>query len=106
VAEIVLSNAIKFGEGQPIDVCVKEDQGRTTLTVKDGGIGMPPEMRDRIFKPFQRGVSISNYGGLGLGLFIASTIVGGLGGVIHAESQPGKGSVFIVELTNLRAMPS
>ncbi len=104
VATNLLSNAIKFGEGQPIFVGVKENKGKTTLTVKDEGIGIQPEMLDRIFQPFERAVSIRNYGGLGLGLFITRTIVEGLGGTIRVDSTPKRGSTFTVELPNARTL--
>jgi PAS domain S-box-containing protein len=104
VATSLLSNAIKFGDGKPIAVTVREDRGQTTLEVKDHGIGIQPEMLDRIFKPFERGVSTRNYGGLGLGLFIARTIVEGLGGTIRVESKPKEGSTFTVELPNPKAL--
>jgi signal transduction histidine kinase len=100
----LLSNAIKFGEGKPIAVNVWEQHGLTTIEVKDHGIGIKPEMLSRIFKPFERAVSVRNYGGLGLGLFIASTIVEGLGGAIRVESNPGEGSTFTVELQNTRTI--
>jgi PAS domain S-box-containing protein len=96
----LLSNAIKFGEGKPISVTVRENQGLTTLQVRDQGIGIQPEALARIFEPFERGVSSRNYGGLGLGLFIARTIVEGMGGAIHAESKPAQGATFTVELRN------
>jgi PAS domain S-box-containing protein len=102
VATNLLSNAIKFGEGKPISITVRENQGETTLQVKDHGIGIQPEMIDRLFQPFERGVSTRNYGGLGLGLFIARTIVEGLGGAIRVESKPKEGSTFTVELPGSR----
>jgi PAS domain S-box-containing protein len=104
VATNLLSNAIKFGEGKPITVTVREDEGRTTLAVKDQGIGMHSEMLGRIFNPFERGVSVRNYGGLGLGLYIVRTIVEGLGGVVQVESKPKEGSTFTVELRNERTV--
>jgi signal transduction histidine kinase len=104
VATNLLSNAIKFGEGKPIAVTVRADRGQTTLCVEDHGIGMQPEMLGRIFKPFERGVSSRNYGGLGLGLFITRTIVEGLGGTIHVESAPKEGSTVTVELQNAGAL--
>jgi signal transduction histidine kinase len=79
---------------------VREHERLTTLDVKDHGIGIEPEMLDRIFKPFERGVSVRHYGGLGLGLFIVRTIVEGLGGVVRVESKPQGGSTFTVELRN------
>jgi len=102
VATNLLANAIKFGEGKPIVVRVSGNQRLTTLQITDHGIGIPPELLDRIFKPFGRGVSARNYGGLGLGLFIVRTIVEGLGGTVHVESQPKKGSTFTVELPDVR----
>jgi signal transduction histidine kinase len=98
VVSNLLLNAINFGLGKPIAVHVKQDQEITTLEVRDQGIGIPPEMHERIFNPFQRAVSARNYGGLGLGLFIVRTIVSGLGGTVRVESQPETGSTFIVEL--------
>jgi PAS domain S-box-containing protein len=100
VAANLLSNAIKFGQGKPISISVRESKGVSTLEVKDQGIGIQPAMLDHIFKPFERGVSARNYGGLGLGLFIARTIVEGLGGTLRVESQPKVGSTFTVELKN------
>jgi signal transduction histidine kinase/PAS domain-containing protein len=98
----LLSNAIKFGGGKPIAVAVREHWGITTLEVRDEGIGIPPEMLDRIFNPFERAVSVRNYGGLGLGLFIVRTIVEGLGGTVQVDSRPNAGSTFTIELQSER----
>jgi signal transduction histidine kinase len=94
----LLSNAMKFGLGKPISIAVNAGDGRATLVVRDQGTGIAPEMQDRIFQPFERAVSARNYGGLGLGLHIVRTIVKGLGGCVKVESEPGRGSAFIVEL--------
>jgi PAS domain S-box-containing protein len=102
VATNLLSNAIKFGDGKPIDIAIRETRGHTTLEVTDHGLGIHSETLDRIFKPFERGVSVRNYGGLGLGLFIVRTIVEGMGGVVRVRSTPGEGSTFTVELSNSR----
>jgi signal transduction histidine kinase/PAS domain-containing protein len=104
VATNLLSNAIKFGDGKPIVVNIREHDGHTVLEVKDHGIGIRPEMLDRIFKPFERGVPIRNYGGLGLGLFIVRTIVEGIGGIVRVRSKPKEGSTFTVELKNERTL--
>jgi len=104
VATNLLSNAIKFGNGKPIVVTLREHQGQTLLEVKDHGIGILPEVLDHIFKPFERGVSVRNYGGLGLGLFIVHTIVQGLGGVVRVRSKPKEGSTFTVELKNAQTL--
>jgi PAS domain S-box-containing protein len=98
VATHLLLNAIKFGLGKPITVKVGERDGLAELVVQDHGIGIPADMLDRIFQPFERAVSLRHYGGLGLGLFITRTIVEGLGGSISVQSEPSVGSTFTVEL--------
>jgi PAS domain S-box-containing protein len=98
----LLSNAIKFGLGKPIAISVKAHEGRASLVVKDHGIGIPPELHGRIFLPFERAVAVRHYGGLGLGLFIARTVVVGLGGTISVESSPNAGATFTVELPTER----
>jgi len=94
----LLSNAIKFGRGQPIEITLLARDGRAVLAVRDRGIGIAPEARERIFEPFERGVSTRNYGGLGLGLHIVKTIVAALGGTVAVESELGAGSTFVVGL--------
>jgi PAS domain S-box-containing protein len=99
----LLWNAMKFGLGKPISVNVSEQEGTTTLVVKDQGIGIPPDMLERIFKPFERAESARHYGGLGLGLFIVNTIVNSLGGSVRVESERNLGSTFTVELPKVNA---
>src|SRR5260370_19736166 len=72
----LISNAIKYGQGTPIEVMVTEvADGRARLSVRDHGIGIASEHRDRIFERFERLVSSRQYGGLGLGLWIVRQIV-------------------------------
>jgi signal transduction histidine kinase len=66
--------------------------------VTDHGVGIPSDLQAQIFEPFQREVSVRNYGGLGLGLYIVRTIVDGLGGHLSFVSEPEAGSTFVVEL--------
>jgi predicted ATPase/signal transduction histidine kinase len=94
----LLTNAIKFGEGRPIDISVTKDGRAARIVVKDRGIGIPAEVQGEIFERFRRGVSSRHYGGLGLGLYIARTIVEAHGGRVRVESAVGSGSTFIVEL--------
>jgi signal transduction histidine kinase len=94
----LLGNAMKFGAGKPIEIQVLAGQGHARLVVKDQGMGIPAEAQSRIFERLTRAVSERNYGGLGLGLFIARRIVGAHGGDIRVESEPGEGATFIVEL--------
>jgi PAS domain S-box-containing protein len=94
----LLSNALKFGEGQPIEVRVESRPGGAALVVRDHGIGMSPEDQARIFQRFERAVSRRSYGGMGLGLWITHQIVQAHGGRISVESELGTGSTFRVDL--------
>lgn len=86
----LLSNAIKYGAGRPIAVHVDGRGELVELTVVDHGIGIAAERLAHIFDRFERAVSEREYGGLGLGLFIASQIVLAHGGEIAAESAKGE----------------
>lgn len=94
----LMHNALKFGEGQPIEVSVMPRERSVLLVVRDHGIGMSESDQARIFDRFTRGVSEHHFGGLGLGLYIARWIVEAHGGTINCQSQQGQGSTFTVEL--------
>ncbi|AKQ64556.1 Sensory box histidine kinase [Myxococcus hansupus] len=98
VLQNLLSNAIKYGRGSPIEVRVGADDTQAWLSVKDHGMGIPPEGRARLFQRFERLASERHYGGLGLGLWIVKQIVDAMDGRIRVESTPGQGSTFTVEL--------
>ncbi|WP_437477648.1 AAA family ATPase [Sorangium sp. So ce1014] len=94
----LLSNAMKYGAGGPIHVVVRAQSERATLVVRDHGMGIAEADQARIFERFERAVSVRNFGGLGLGLYIVRWIVTSHGGTIRVESAPGAGATFIVEL--------
>jgi signal transduction histidine kinase len=98
----LLSNAFKFGAGRPVVVVLEEleagPNGRVRLQVRDQGIGVPPDRLTNIFDPFARAVPTTNYGGLGLGLYIVKSMVRALQGKVSVDSTLGKGSTFTVEL--------
>ena len=94
----LLSNAMKYGTGQPIEITVTGTPDAVRLEVRDHGIGIEPEHQSRIFDRFERAVSGRHYGGLGLGLWIVRQIVDALGGSIRVRSAAGEGSTFLVEL--------
>jgi PAS domain S-box-containing protein len=103
VATNLLANAIKYGEGKPIDVVVQPGDGGAVLTVRDRGIGIAPQDADRIFGRFERAISATAYGGLGLGLYITRQIVVAHGGRIRVDSAPGQGATFTVVLPDAPA---
>ncbi len=94
----LLSNAMKFAGGKPVEVTLSRAGERARLTVADHGIGIPREEQARIFEKFERAVPKQHYGGLGLGLWVARQLVVAHGGSIHVESEEGRGSTFAVEL--------
>jgi signal transduction histidine kinase len=94
----LLSNAMKFGPGEPIAVSVSARGTRALLTVADRGIGIDPARQAGIFGRFERGVSSAHYGGLGLGLYICKQIVDAHQGLIRVDSRLGEGATFTVEL--------
>ena len=98
VFQNLVSNAIKYGAGQPIDVTLTAEDGAAKVAIADRGIGIPPEDLARIFGRFERAAPIENYGGLGLGLFVAHELVVAHGGSIRVESVPDAGTTFTVTL--------
>ncbi|HEX8824858.1 MAG TPA: ATP-binding sensor histidine kinase [Archangium sp.] len=94
----LLDNAIKFGEGRPIDVEVASSESTVRVSVRDRGIGIPEGDAVRIFDKFERAVSERHFGGLGLGLWISRRIVEAHGGSMSVHSRPGEGATFTVAL--------
>ncbi len=101
----LLSNALRYSpEGGAIIVEAREEKGQLHITVRDHGLGIPPDKLPVIFERFGRAHGTS-YGGLGLGLTIARGIVERHGGRIWAEStgRAGEGSTFHVVLPRHRS---
>jgi signal transduction histidine kinase len=97
----LVGNAIKFTSTGGVTVSVqKEAEEREFMTVrftvKDTGIGIPPERQQEIFSPFTQADSSTTrrYGGTGLGLTISRRLTEMLGGRIWVESEAGQGSAF------------
>ncbi|MED4923841.1 ATP-binding protein, partial [Anoxybacillus geothermalis] len=98
---ILLDNAIKYTpEGGDVTLSIRTEPKQFILSVKDTGIGIPPEDIGRIFDRFYRvdKTRSRQQGGHGLGLSIAKWIVEAHGGTIHVHSQIGKGTEFLVRL--------
>ncbi|MFL5345253.1 MAG: ATP-binding protein [Hyalangium sp.] len=98
----LLTNALKYGAGAPVELAVREESTHATLEVKDHGIGIREQDRHRIFERFERAVPHEHYSGFGLGLWIVHEIATGLGGSVTVESTPGQGALFRVELPRTR----
>jgi len=98
VVRNLLSNALKYGEGRPIEVALKRADARVRLSVTDHGIGIARDDHERIFERFERAVSVRHYGGLGLGLWLVRQIVEAHGGSISVTDTPGGGATFRLEL--------
>jgi signal transduction histidine kinase len=92
-----LDNAVKFSpKGGLINVKIWDDADRVCLTVQDGGIGVPLEEQEIIFRRFYQvdGSSTRHFGGMGTGLALVREVVQGHGGDVWVNSQPGQGAEF------------
>jgi two-component system sensor histidine kinase SenX3 len=101
VVSNLVDNAIKYsGPEVRVDVELEQsDAARTTLRVRDHGVGISPSERKRIFRRFYRVPGTMRIKGTGLGLFIVRSVVARHGGKVFAESDgPGHGSTFTVHL--------
>jgi signal transduction histidine kinase len=98
VATNLLSNAIRYGRGKPIEVRAFGDDGRAGFSVEDAGIGIATADQPRIFQQYARAAPATHYAGLGLGLWISRHLVEAMGGTVSFRSELGVGSVFTVEL--------
>ncbi len=102
----ILSNAVKFTQNGHIHFqveCIPKPENRSLLklTILDTGVGMNPEIRATMFDSFSqmRLNNKRNFGGIGLGLNIVNHLVNLFGGTIRLESEEGKGTVVLIEIT-------
>lgn len=97
----LLENALKFTSGaEPpvIEVGGREEPNSCILWVKDNGIGFDMRFHDRIFEIFQRLQRTEDYPGTGIGLALVSKAMHRMGGRVWAQSAPGQGATFYLEL--------
>jgi PAS domain S-box-containing protein len=94
----LVSNAIKYGSGKPVELSVVDAGNAVELIVQDHGIGIEAAKLERIFERFERAVDSANYSGLGLGLYITREIVEAHGGSVKVASEAGSGSTFSIVL--------
>ena len=97
----LLSNAVKFTQEGSVTLALHVSEAgidavELCFSVIDTGIGIPPEVRDKIFEPFSQADTSTTrrYGGTGLGLTICQRIAALMEGRIELESEPGRGSTF------------
>jgi signal transduction histidine kinase len=105
----LLSNAIKYTEpGGIIAVTLKQTPEHLVGTVRDTGIGIPPEDQSRIFEEFYRAENARDVSrvGTGVGLSIVQRLVENWGGRIWVESEPGLGSKFTFVLPRVDVEPA
>ena len=102
----LVSNALKFTPEGVVDVRAellgREDGADTVLlSVRDTGIGIEPEVQQRLFQPFEQAGTVTArlYGGTGLGLSISRRLAEMMGGSIQMKSAPGEGTTMSVTLT-------
>ena len=94
----LISNAIKYGEQNPITINASADGACAIIAIRDHGIGISPGNLDRIFTRFERVTAPPTSQGLGMGLWITKQIVEAHGGSVMVESELGSGSTFTVRL--------
>jgi signal transduction histidine kinase len=90
----LLTNALRYGGGKPVEVSVHTQQGAVRIDVCDGGCGISEQDAERIFEPFERGATNGELKGLGLGLYISRQLAVSHGGQLSVASTPGLGSTF------------
>jgi signal transduction histidine kinase len=97
----LMENAVKYSpDSSEIVVSLDERDDQLVTSIADRGIGIPSDELGQVFERFHRGrqVSSTNYGGLGLGLYITKQIVERHGGTIWVESREGQGTTFSFSL--------
>jgi len=93
-SNLVLNAMDAMPEGGSLTLRTRRDDGKVVVEIDDTGSGLTPEECERIFTPYYT----SKQHGTGLGLAIVQSVVSDHGGRISVQSQPGKGTTFIIEL--------
>jgi signal transduction histidine kinase len=97
----LVDNAIKYSpKGGSVEIRLAAENGEFRIEVADEGLGIPSSERERIFEKFYRldPQQSGGVGGSGLGLYICRELVERMNGRLEVDSEPGKGSRFIVAL--------
>jgi PAS domain S-box-containing protein len=94
----LLSNAMKYAPGQPVELDVEREGREVVIGVRDHGPGISPEAQARIFERYQRASGQHSRESLGLGLYVSRQIARAHGGELTVESTPGQGACFRLRL--------
>ncbi len=99
ITENLLSNALKYGAGSPVEISLATDDTKVRLVVRDQGPGIKDEHQQRIFAPFEQ-VALGSVrrAGFGIGLWVVRQLVEAMNGSIEVVSVAGEGSAFTVHL--------
>jgi len=96
---LVINAQQAMGRGGTITITIGQSDGFGAISVADTGPGIPPEMRDQLFKPF----ATSKKEGSGIGLALVKRFVDNFGGSVTVESEPGHGATFHLKLPLAKA---
>jgi signal transduction histidine kinase len=101
----LLRNAVRYGtkEGTSIEVYGERSDEGVRLYVRDHGVGIPEEERDRIFDVLYRGARTKHLPGSGVGLALVRKIARLYGGTVRVDETPGGGATFCLELRDVEA---
>ena len=106
----ILNNAAKYQNNHGrVELTVTQESGQAVITVRDRGVGIPPEMLSRVFELFAQGERAPDraQGGLGIGLSLVKNLVELHGGKVEAASDGiGRGSEFTVRIPSLADQPA
>lgn len=107
ILEHLVENAIKYSDKGEVNVTVSRENGNVMFRVKDEGMGVSEDEKDKIYDTFRQldGSSTRSQGGLGLGLSLARKLTLAMNGKIDLKSEPGKGSEFTVSVPYRSVIP-
>lgn len=94
----LVSNAIKYGDGRPVDITLAREGDRVRLEVRDRGIGISADDQARVFGRFEQVMTGQPRTGFGVGLWLARMLIEAHRGSISVDSKPGHGARFTVSL--------
>lgn len=103
VVDHLLDNAVKYSDGGPVVIRGRKGERTVEVAVSDIGIGMDEEQANHCFDKFWQAEStdVRRFGGTGIGLYIVSSLVDAMGGIIAVDTAVGRGSTFTVSLPSM-----